>query len=96
MPKHVVIATMKTAPGTRSYVAEALRRHAVRCAQSESGTLVFDVLVDNEDADTLMLYEVYENLDAFNAHLKGESIEKLRSETEGRIVDLKGRTATLA
>src|SRR5947209_11999561 len=96
MTKLAVIATMKVAPGTRDESVRQLVAHGERCRAGEPGTLVFEVLVPHEQADTILLYEVYENEDAFKAHLSGESIEQVKRDTAGMLVSLTGLPCRLA
>ena len=47
-----------------------------KAARSEPGCRQFEVLVDPEDKTTVMLYEVYDDLKAFEAHQAGEAFKK--------------------
>ena len=80
MAKLAIVATIKTVAGERDAYLKHLRAHAERCRASEPGTLQFDILVPQKDADTLMLYEVYESAEAFQAHWDGPSLQKMRNE----------------
>ena len=49
-----------------------------------------------KEADTLMLYEVYESLEAFQAHWNGASMQQMKQDTEGMVVSLTGVGCNLA
>ena len=48
----------------------------------EPGTLQFDILVPQEEADTIMLYEVYAGPEAFQTHWNGTSLQRERNKRE--------------
>lgn len=80
MAKLAIVATIKTIPGGRDEYLKHLKLHAGRCRATEPGTLKFDILVPQNDADALMLYEVYESAEAFQAHWNGPSLQQLRKD----------------
>jgi len=90
VPKKAVVATMKIAAGKRADYLKHLKAHAQRCKATEPGTLTFEILVPQEEADTVMLYEVYASREAFDAHLTGASIQQMRRDSAGMQVSLKG------
>jgi quinol monooxygenase YgiN len=90
MPKLAIVATIKTAPGKRDEYLEHLKAHAERCRAQEPGTLQFEVLVPQKEADTVMLYEVYASLEAFQLHWNGESMKQVRRDTENLQLTLSG------
>ncbi len=47
-----------------------------RAARSEAGCRQFEVLVDPEDKTSIMLFEVYDDQKAFEAHQAGEAFKK--------------------
>jgi autoinducer 2-degrading protein len=66
--KFAIVATIKTVPGKRDEYLKHLKAHGQRCLETEPGTLKFEILVPHEEADTIMLYEVYTSPEAFTAH----------------------------
>ncbi|MDI4231795.1 antibiotic biosynthesis monooxygenase [Bradyrhizobium sp. 31Argb] len=90
MAKLAVVATIKTAAGKRTEYLKHLNAHALRCRAAEPGTLAFEILVPQEEADTVMLYEVYASREAFDAHLTGASIQQMRHDSAGLQVSLNG------
>ena len=90
MAKLAIIATIKIAAGKRAEYLKHLNAHALRCRAAEPGTLVFEILLPQAEADTVMLYEVYASSEAFDAHLTGTSIQQMRRDSAGLQVSLNG------
>lgn len=82
MAKLAIVATIKTVPGERDEYLKHLKAHAERCRATEPGTLQFDILVPHDQPDALMIYEVYESREAFQAHWNGPSLQQVRKDTE--------------
>lgn len=92
MAKLAIVATIKTVAGKRDEYLKFLAAHGKRCLASEPGTLRFDIMLPQAEgeADTILLYEVYTSQEAFDAHVKGASMQQVRSEAAGLQVSLKG------
>jgi quinol monooxygenase YgiN len=90
MAKFAIVATIRTVPGKRDEYLKHLKAHGQRCLETEPGTLKFDLLVPHEDADTIMLYEVYASPEAFQAHWTGPSLQQVREDTAGLQLSLTG------
>ena len=90
MGKFAIVATIKTTPGKRDEYLKHLQAHARRCLATEPGTLKFEILVPREEADTLMLYEVYASPEAFQAHWTGLSMQQAKQDAAGLQVSLSG------
>ena len=90
MPKYAIVATIKTQPGKRDEYMKHLRAHAERCRANEPGTLAFEILVPHEQADTVMLYELYASKEAFDAHWNGASMQQIRKDAAGLQAGLSG------
>ncbi|MBR0797886.1 antibiotic biosynthesis monooxygenase [Bradyrhizobium jicamae] len=90
MAKLAIVATIKTVPGKRDEYLKHLRAHRHRCLTGEPGTLSFEILVPREEADTLLLYEVYASDDAFQTHWTGASIQQMRQDAGGLQVSISG------
>ena len=90
MSKLAIVATIKTVSGKRDEYLTFLKAHGKRCLATEPGTLQFEILVPQEEADTVMLYEVYASPEAFQTHWNGTSIQQVKQETEGLQVSLTG------
>jgi quinol monooxygenase YgiN len=57
---------------------------------TEPGTLKFDILVPREEADTVMLYEIYASPEAFEAHWNGPSKQLAERDFRGLKVSASG------
>jgi quinol monooxygenase YgiN len=90
MSRLAIVATIKTVPGKRDEYLEHLKAHAQRSLSTEPGTLKFEILVPKEEADTLMLYEVYASPEAFQAHWTGPSLQQVKQDAAGLQVSLTG------
>jgi quinol monooxygenase YgiN len=96
MAKLAIVATIKTVAGKRDEYLKHLKAHGQRCLATEPGTLKFDILVPKEEADTLMLYEVYASPEAFQTHWAGASMEQVKKDAAGLQVSLSGVRCDLA
>ena len=98
MAKLAIVATIKTVPGKRDEYLKHLKAHGERCLATEPGTLRFDILVPQaqEQADTLMLYEVYESPEAFQSHWNGASIQQMKQDAGALQASLTGVRCNLA
>jgi quinol monooxygenase YgiN len=85
-----IIATIKTVPGKREEYLQHLKAHGQRCRASEPGTLKFEIVVPHDQADAIMLYEVYESPEAFQAHWTGASMQQMKRDSAGLQVSLSG------
>ena len=90
MGKFAIVATIKTAPGKREEYLEHLKAHAQRCLATEPGTLKFEILVSQEEADTVMLYEVYASPEAFEVHWNGPSKQQAERDFKGLKISANG------
>jgi quinol monooxygenase YgiN len=62
---------------------------------TEPGTLAFEIMVPHDDADSILLYELYESPEAFDLHWNGPSIQQVRKEAEGLSLSLTGTRCAL-
>jgi quinol monooxygenase YgiN len=90
MSKLAIVATIKTVPGKRDEYLTFLKAHGKRCLATEPGTLQFEVLLPQEEADTIMLYEVYASPEAFQTHWNGTSTQQMKQEAGALRMSLNG------
>jgi quinol monooxygenase YgiN len=95
VPKFAIVATIEIAPGRMDEFLPLLMAHRSRCLKDEPGTLQFEVLRPRDDNTKVMLYEVYRDEAAFDAHWKGPSVARQREEGAGMVVNLSGTRCTL-
>jgi quinol monooxygenase YgiN len=89
MSKFANVVTIEVAPGRRDQVVTLLLAHKARL-KDEPGTLQFEVLLPKDDDTKVLSYEVYRDAAAFEAHLKGPSLARLKEEITGVVVKLHG------
>ena len=77
MSKFAVVATYDIAPEQVDIFLPILKAHRDRCLSDERGTLRFDILQPDQK---LMIYEVYVDEAAFQAHRNGKSLERFMQE----------------
>ncbi len=75
MEKFVLIVDFEVKPGTSDEVIKYVSENAQSSVEKEPGCYQFDVLRVPDSPDRLMLYEVYENEPAYQAHGKTGHIE---------------------
>jgi quinol monooxygenase YgiN len=86
MPKLAIIGTVEVTPGRRDEFLPLLMAHRARCLRDEPGTLQFEVLLPRDDKTKVLIYEVYRDDAAFDAHLNGASMKRVREEAGGMMV----------
>jgi quinol monooxygenase YgiN len=65
-----LFVTLDVRPALRERLLAALTAQGAASLEREPGCLRFDVCVDGDDPNRVLLYEVYEDEAAFDAHLK--------------------------
>jgi quinol monooxygenase YgiN len=94
--KHAVIGRLQVKPGSRPEVLRALLAHRERSLRDEPGTLQFEILVPNDDPNTILLFELYADTAAFEAHfLHGASIAQAKKEAGHLMLSLTGTHSKL-
>ena len=88
MPKLAIIGEIQAAPGCRDQIVTLLLAHKARCLKDEPGSLQFEILTPREDETSVLLYEAYQDDDAFELHRNGPSIARWREETAGMVEKL--------
>ncbi|MGX1346737.1 quinol monooxygenase YgiN [Bradyrhizobium elkanii] len=96
MPKLALIATVEVAPEKRDQALSLLSAHGARSLRDEPGTLNFEILVPREDAAKLLIYEVYQDDAAFEAHRNARSIAQFREESAGLGIKISAARCTPA
>jgi len=96
MAKLAIIATIEVMAGRRAELVPPLMAHRQRCLKEEAGTLQFDVLLPNNDDTKVLLYELYQDANAFEEHRNGASIAQFRAEASAMITKISGTQCALA
>ena len=90
MPKLAIIGTIEVTPGRVKEFLPLLMAHRDRCLREEPGTLQFEVLMPRDDDTKVLLYEVYSDQAAFDAHWNGSSVKRLREEAGDMMAKVHG------
>ena len=68
MDGFVVLVRFELEPGRRGEFEALVKRNAAASVRDEPGCRRFDVLTPRDGADSIVLYEIYDDRDAFEAH----------------------------
>jgi quinol monooxygenase YgiN len=90
MPKLAIWATLEIQPGCIDRYLPVILAHKERCLRDEPGTLQFEVLRARDDDTRVMLFEVYADEAAFQAHRNGASVARHRAEAGDMLLKVSG------
>ena len=90
----VIIAEFEVDPDKIEQFLELARTDARHSVANEPGCHQFDVTLDREQPNRVVLYEVYADEAAFDAHLQTPHLAAFRAGIEGLIVDRRVRRLT--
>lgn len=68
----VVLVNFTLVDGMADKFLEAMKMQANNSLAFENDCLIFDVCTDRDNENHIFLYEVYENKEAFDIHLKSK------------------------
>jgi len=63
-----VIASFKLKPGTRDSFIRISEKDSEQSLKNEAGCRVFDILIPEKDKNSIVLYEIYSDMAAFDNH----------------------------
>jgi quinol monooxygenase YgiN len=66
----VIIVDFRLKPGAKAAFLRLINDNARASCREEPGCQRFDVLVTQSEADRIVLYEIYDNRTAFDAHVR--------------------------
>jgi (4S)-4-hydroxy-5-phosphonooxypentane-2,3-dione isomerase len=75
-----IVVTFKLKPGSAAAFNPVMLENAEASVRDEPGCHQFQVLHDEADPDTIVLYEVYDDDAAFEAHKQTPHFEKFGQE----------------
>lgn len=96
MPKLAIVATIEVAPGRKGELLPLLAAHRARCLENEPGTVQFDLLLPQDGDTKIVIYEVYRDEAALDAHMNGSSLARLRKEAAGMMAGVTGTRCVVA
>jgi autoinducer 2-degrading protein len=80
-----LVVEVRLHPGRRDAFLARLRQHREKVLANEPGCLGFDILLVEDDADALVLYELYRDDDALAAHDAAPYFQAYREDTAAMI-----------
>ncbi len=95
MGKIALVVEFKLKPGQRDGFIARVRQHGAICLESEPGCLQFDVLVPNDTSDHVILYEVYADQAALDAHGETPRMAEYRRDTQDMLIERNRTTCDL-
>jgi quinol monooxygenase YgiN len=90
----VIIAEFEVKPDKLEQFLELARTDASHSVADEPGCRQFDVTLDREHPNRVVLYEIYDDEAAFDAHLKTPHLAAFRTGIEDLIVSRQVRRLT--
>jgi quinol monooxygenase YgiN len=88
----VILVEFVVAPEGRAGFAELVRENAAASLRDEPGCRRFDVLVPEDGpGDRVVLYEIYDDAEAFDAHLRSRHYARFARASEPLV---RGKTVT--
>ncbi len=85
VPGFAIIVVFELAPGTRERFLDLVRDNAATSMATEPGCHRFDVLIP-DTADQIVLYEIYTDAGAFEAHLAADHFKTFDRATAAMIL----------
>ena len=79
---YVLVVSARVKPEQRGRFLKAIEDNAVTSVRDEPGCLRFDVVLDKDDPDHYLFYEVYRDADAFAAHRASDHFARWREAAE--------------
>ena len=70
MTRFVIVVEFRIKPGEMAAFRRLMDENARASVRDEGGCRRFDVLENRKDAERILLYEIYDDRAAFDAHLK--------------------------
>ncbi len=85
MTKIALSVDVKTTPGQRDAFVARIKQHGEYCLAHEPGCLEFHVVVPIDETDRVVLFEVYADKAALDAHDSSEHMAAYRRDTASMI-----------
>jgi (4S)-4-hydroxy-5-phosphonooxypentane-2,3-dione isomerase len=87
MSGYAIVVDFRLRPGAMGAFRRLIDENARASAQGEPGCRRFDVLVAKGEADRLLLYEIYDDRAAFEAHLRTAHFASFNRASEPLVAD---------
>ena len=86
MSGYVVLVDFRLKAGARPAFRKLVDENARQSAREEPGCRRFDVIEPAQGADTILLYEIYGDRAAFEAHVRSEHFARFDAASAGLVV----------
>jgi autoinducer 2-degrading protein len=83
---HVVFVDFQLRPGALAAFRELIDANARESVRKEPGCRRFDVIVPEGATDEILLYEIYDDRPAFQAHIKSEHFARFDAASAALVV----------
>ena len=90
-----LFVTLDVRPALRARLLAAITAQGAASLEREPGCLQFDICVDDDDPNRVLLYEVYEDEAAFDAHGKTPHFAVWRAAADECVEHLERTLATI-
>ena len=87
MSGFVIVVDFRIKPGKMVAFRRLIDDNAEASVKDEPGCRRFDVLANRKEADHILLYEIYDNRAAFDAHLKTAHFAVFNTESAALVAD---------
>jgi quinol monooxygenase YgiN len=87
MSGFVIVVDFKIKPGGMVAFRRLIDDNAQASVKDEPGCRRFDVLSSRKEADRILLYEIYDNRAAFDAHLQTPHFAVFNAESAALVAD---------
>ena len=79
MPEFAIVVEFRLKPGARERFIELVAANAAASVRDEPGCRRFDILLPEDGGDRVDLYEIYDDADAFAAHLETPHFKRFKA-----------------
>jgi autoinducer 2-degrading protein len=87
MTAFAIIVDFRLKPGARADFRRLVDANARASAQQESGCRRFDVLEIEDQSDRILLYEIYDDASAFDAHVRSAHFARFDADSAPLVID---------
>jgi len=91
MEKIALVVTIEYKPESKALFLQALSEHKQRCLEAEPGTLQFEILSPAENANLVVLFELYANSQALSTHDASPSLAIFKEQAGSYITKISGQ-----
>lgn len=91
-----LFVSLRAKPGRRDALLAAAKRQGALSREREPGCLRFDVAIDVADPDHVLLYEIYRDQAALDAHRATPNFAEWRAVSDPLVDVREATTATIA